>query len=87
MISGDTDLEARLSTIPAPPAATIARPKAWLAEAATQCRLLDVAYASVNSALGRLILAATPAGIPGYLGGPRRKQALLRLESACRTRQ
>jgi methylated-DNA-[protein]-cysteine S-methyltransferase len=50
-------------TIGPPPDEVWARVRAKLAERAAQEGLLDVAYARVDSPLGALLLAATPAGI------------------------
>ncbi len=58
------DLEARLHrTIDAPPADRLARLRRRLANAAATGGLLDVAFASTDSPIGRLTLAATPAGL------------------------
>lgn len=63
MIPADNDLEARLSAIAVPPATTMARLHARLVDGAAKRGLLDVAYAPVDSPLGRLTVAATPTGI------------------------
>lgn len=49
--------------IPAPSEDTMARLRATLAEHAAAQGLLDVAYATVDSPLGPLTIAATPAGV------------------------
>jgi len=63
MTRADTDLDARLRSILAPPAATMARLQGRLAEVAAQREILDVAYALVDTPLGALLVAATPTGI------------------------
>jgi methylated-DNA-[protein]-cysteine S-methyltransferase len=55
-----TDL---LDIIPAPDGATLARLQADLARRAEAAGLLDVAYRTVDSPLGSLLLAATPVGL------------------------
>jgi methylated-DNA-[protein]-cysteine S-methyltransferase len=55
-----TDL---LATIPAPDGAALARLHADLARRAEAAGLLDVAYRTVDSPLGSLLLAATPVGL------------------------
>jgi methylated-DNA-[protein]-cysteine S-methyltransferase len=55
-----TDL---LDIIPAPDRATLARLQADLARRAEAAGLLDVAYRTVDSPLGSLLLAATPVGL------------------------
>ncbi len=55
-----TDL---LATIPTPDAATLARLRADLVRRAEAADLLDVAYRTVDSPLGALLLAATPEGL------------------------
>ncbi len=58
------DLEQRLSgTIEAPSAESLARMRTQLAERAASEELLDVAFTPVDSPLGELIVAATPAGV------------------------
>ncbi len=57
-------LEDRLSqSIPRPAADRLTRLRTRLAAGAAAGGLLDVAYASVDSPIGRLILAATPIGV------------------------
>jgi methylated-DNA-[protein]-cysteine S-methyltransferase len=57
-------LEARLTqSIGGPPADHLTRLRARLAAAAAAGGLLDVAYASVESPIGPLLLAATPTGL------------------------
>ncbi len=58
------DLEAHLRhTIDGPPADRLAGMRRRLADAAATDGLLDVAFASTDSPIGRLTLAATPAGL------------------------
>ncbi|HEU0316743.1 MAG TPA: methylated-DNA--[protein]-cysteine S-methyltransferase, partial [Solirubrobacteraceae bacterium] len=58
------DLEARLQrTVDGPPPDRLARLRRRLADAAAADGLLDVAFASTDSPIGRLTLAATPAGL------------------------
>lgn len=58
------DLEGRLSNGVGPPPTDVwARLRAKLAERAAREGLLDVAYGPVDSPVGTLLLAATPAGI------------------------
>ena len=52
-----------LATIPMPDGATIARLQADLVRRAEDAGLLDVAYRTVDSPLGSLLLAATPVGL------------------------
>jgi methylated-DNA-[protein]-cysteine S-methyltransferase len=52
-----------LATIPMPDGATIARLQADLVRRAEEAGLLDVAYRTVDSPLGPLLLAATPVGL------------------------
>jgi methylated-DNA-[protein]-cysteine S-methyltransferase len=57
-------LEAQLSTsIAGPPVEHLDRLRARLAAGAAAAGLLDVAYTSTDSPIGRLLLAATPAGL------------------------
>lgn len=56
-------IEQRISDIPAPPAPGWAQLRAQLAERAAEQGLLDVAYAAVDSPIGLLLVAATPAGV------------------------
>jgi methylated-DNA-[protein]-cysteine S-methyltransferase len=51
-----------LLTVPAPTAADLDALRLRLAEGAEQAGLLDIAYRTVDSPVGTLLLAATPAG-------------------------
>jgi len=56
----ERDLGAGIAT---PSAQTLAQLRARLAEGATEEGLLDVAYTTVDSPLGELVVAATPTGV------------------------
>lgn len=62
--ASDDHLERDLGAgIAAPSAQTRTQLRARLAERATEERLLDVAYATVDSPLGELVVATTPSGV------------------------
>ena len=56
-------IERQIGGVAQPPAQTWARLRARLAERAAADGLLDVAYACVDSPVGVLVVAATPAGV------------------------
>ena len=66
-----TDLEELLTRAPAAGAGDAAEAEPGLVEAAEAAGLLDVAVAGLDSPLGRLVLAATPAGLArvAYIDG------------------
>lgn len=57
------DLETRLSSLGAPTATDLARLHARLETTAEAESLIDVAYATVDSPVGRLLVATTPRGL------------------------
>jgi methylated-DNA-[protein]-cysteine S-methyltransferase len=58
-----TELERRLTKLPASAPFDASRASAILAQRAVQEGLVDVAYGSLDSPLGRLIVAVTPRGV------------------------
>ena len=58
-----TDLEQRLREVPPEPFLDRPRMAAALARRASAARLLDVAYASIDSPLGELTVFVTPRGL------------------------
>jgi methylated-DNA-[protein]-cysteine S-methyltransferase len=59
--------------------------QARLAAQAAQAGILDIAYRTLDTPVGPLLLAATERGLVrtgGYLGGPEAKRILLALEAA-----
>lgn len=59
----EASIERRIAGVAAPPAQAWERLRSRLAERAAADGLLDVAYASVDSPVGVLVVAATPAGV------------------------
>ena len=62
-VPGRDTIDELMSAVPAPDADSLARLHADLVARSERAALLDVAYRTVDSPLGPLLLAATPAGV------------------------
>ncbi len=62
-VPGRDTIDELMSAVPAPDADSLARLHAELVARSDRAELLDVAYRTVDSPLGPLLLAATPAGV------------------------
>ena len=62
-VPGRNTIDELMAAVPAPNADSLARLHADLVARSDRAELLDVAYRTVDSPLGPLLLAATPAGV------------------------